>query len=379
MALRVGLLATLLSSAQSYRGAGIHTYSRQLLEHLPHDDQRQFLALLGDQHYQPPGHVRVYRTRWNTLQPPQRILWEQMFLPVIAARERLDVLHGLGFAVPIASSIPRVVTVHDLSFLLFPDNFRPFNRFYLSRITALSCRASRRVIAVSAATAADLSRLLGVDAGKIDVIYNGIDNVFQPLPPEQVAAHRQQAGWPEQFILTVSTLEPRKNHLTLLDAYARYRRMSAQPLPLIIAGGKGWYWQEIFQRLMALQLQSHVHFLGFVAAEDLPWLYNAATLFVFPSRYEGFGMPLAEAMACGAPAITSTASSLPEVAGPAAVLVSPDDSEALAIALFEILNNPARQTDMRQAGLEHVAQFRWPRTVSSVLQVYARISQHPDA
>ena len=373
---RIGLLATLLSTAQNYRGAGLNTYSHQLLHHLSERSQRsrQFglLAYVSDASYRARPGLLLRQPRFPTQRPFARILWEQTFLPLAVRRDRLKLLHGLAYAAPLFASVPTVVTVHDLSFLLYPEAFRPGNRLYLTHITAQSCRRARRVIAVSQATASDLTQLLGVPQTKIDVVYNGVDGIYRPLPAAQVDAYRRQAGWPERFVLIVGTLEPRKNHLILLEAYDRYRRSVRHPLPLLIGGGKGWDYDKIFERVKTLGLEPYVHFLGYVPLTALPWLYNAASLFVYPSRYEGFGLPLAEAMACGTPAITSSSSSLPEVAGDAALLVGPDDSAALAQAMAAVLKDQDRQKAMRAAGLAHVAKFHWAGTAGATAETYTR-------
>ncbi|RME82297.1 MAG: glycosyltransferase family 1 protein [Caldilineae bacterium] len=369
----MGLLATLLSLRQSYRSAGIHTYCLHLLDNLPAQATHfRYLAFVRDPAYRPPAGVTIHRPLLPTHTPGPRILWEQCALPFQARRHRLDLIHGLAYATPLLAPIPAVVTVHDLSFIRFPASFPASNRLYLSRITALSCRRARRVIAVSEATALDLQRLLRIPAGKIDVVYNGVDTRYHPLPDEEVAAYRRRAGWPEAFILTLGTLEPRKNHVMLLQAYAQYRRMSDRPLPLLIGGGKGWYYDTIFAQVEALELTPFVHFLGFVPAETLPWLYNAATLFVYPSRYEGFGLPVAEAMACGLPVITSSVSSLPEVAGDAALLVDPDDPHTLAELMATVLDHPEEQMRLREAGLRRAQRFRWHTTAADTAAVYTR-------
>ncbi|HEY52013.1 MAG TPA: glycosyltransferase family 4 protein [Caldilineae bacterium] len=376
---RIGLLATLLSTAQNYRGAGLNTYSHQLLRHLPQrNSQFRWLAYVGDANYRARPGLSLRQPRFSTQRPFIRILWEQLFLPQAARRDRLSLLHGLAYAAPLLGHIPTVITVHDLSFLLFPEAFRPGNRLYLSQMTAQSCKRARRVIAVSQATANDLTQLLGIPRTKIDVVYNGVDSIYRPLPAAEVAAYRRQAGWPERFLLIVGTLEPRKNHLILLEAYARYRRSVRQPLPLLIGGGKGWGYDEIFERVERLGLEPHVHFLGYVPLPTLPWLYNAASLFVYPSRYEGFGLPLAEAMACGAPAITTSSSSLPEVAGDAALIVDPDDSDALAQALVDVLNDPDRQEAMHAAGLAHISRFNWAATAEATAKSYTRALELQD-
>jgi len=373
---RIGLLATLLSTAQNYRGAGLNTYSHQLLHHLPKRSQRsrqfEWLAYVGDASYRARPGLLLRQPYFPIQHPFARILWEQSLLPLAIRRDRLNLLHGLAYAAPLFARIPTVVTVHDLSFLLYPEAFRPGNRLYLTHMTAQSCKRARRVIAVSQATATDLTQLLGVPPTKIDVVYNGVDDIYQPLPVAQVDAFRRQAGWPERFLLTVGTLEPRKNHVILLEAYAHYRRSVHNPLPLLIGGGKGWGYDKIFERVQTLGLEPYVHFLDYVPLPTLPWLYNAASLFIYPSRYEGFGLPLAEAMTCGTPAITSTSSSLPEVAGDAALIVDPDDSAALAQAMAAVLKSQDRQKAMRAAGLAHVAKFRWTTTADATAKVYTR-------
>ena len=318
-------MATLLSTAPNYRGAGIHQYSKALLTHLPRQaPEYDYHAFLMDKAYTPSG-MTVHRASRFSDSPAQRILWEQTQVAWLTRMLGIDLLHGFAYALPVAMTIPTVVTVHDLTFIRFPDAFPRSKQQYLARMTAYSCRRARVVIADSQATADDVHALLQVPAEKIEVIYPGVDERYRPLPGDEVDAYRQQKGWPERFLLMVGTLEPRKNHLGLIEAYAIYRTQARNPLPLLIGGGKGWHYQQIFERVQALGLEDHVHFLGFVSWDDLPWLYNAATLFVYPSRYEGFGLPVAEAMRCGLPVITSTASSLPEVAGDAAMTIDPDD------------------------------------------------------
>jgi glycosyltransferase involved in cell wall biosynthesis len=370
-------MATLLSTAPNYRGAGIHQYSMRLLRHLPGQaPQFDYHAFVMDRAYEPPPGVAVTRPSRLSPTPTGRILWEQT--QVARAARHLDLLHGFAYALPVLSHTPSVVTIHDLTFLLFPEAFPKNKQRYLAHITARSCRKARTVIADSQATANDLQRLLNVPREKIRVIYTGVDDAYQPLPSEQVEQYRRQKGWPDAFILMVGTLEPRKNHLGLINAYARYREMAQSPLPLLIGGGKGWHFDRIFQRVQALGLEDAVQFLGFVPWEDLPWLYNAATLFVYPSRYEGFGLPVAEAMRCGTPVITSNVSSLPEVAGDAALTIDPDNPDELAAAMVLVLEKePQRLQVMREKGFHQAARFTWEQTAAETADVYARILHQP--
>jgi glycosyltransferase involved in cell wall biosynthesis len=370
-------MATLLSTAPNYRGAGIHQYSMRLLQHLPGQaPEFDYHAFVMDRAYQPPPGVSVTRPAHLSDSPTSRILWEQT--RVADHARHLDLLHGFAYALPVLSRTPAVVTVHDLTFLLFPEAFPKTKQRYLAHITARSCHKARVVIADSQATANDLQDLLNVPPEKISVIHTGVDDRYHPLPPDHIERIRRERGWPERFMLMVGTLEPRKNHLGLIEAYARYRKMTQTPLPLLIGGGKGWHFDQVFQRVQELGLTEDVRFLGFVPWEDLPWLYNAATLFVYPSRYEGFGLPVAEAMRCGTPVITSNISSLPEVAGDAALTIDPEDTEELAAAMLLVLEQePQRLQLMREQGLRQAARFTWEQTAARTAEVYARILNQP--
>ncbi len=367
----VGLNAHLLSLTQTYRGAGINGYIYELLRHLPQvaGDELRYTAYLHDSAFAAPEGLMVNRSRWDTRRPWRRILWEQTRLARLT--RRLDLLHGLAFAAPLAAACPTVITVHDLSFLRFPAAFRPFNRLYLSLFTRWSTRRAARVIAVSESTRQDVIALCNVPAERVVAVPNGVSERFGPAEPAAVAEFRVRAGLPERFILFLGTLEPRKNITGLLDAYALARKTSPTPLPkLFIAGGRGWYYQTIFAHVAELGLTDDVIFPGFVPGEDLPWWHRAAEVFVYPSQFEGFGLPVLEAMACGTPVITSNASSLPEVAGDAAVLVGPRDATGLADALLRVLADPARRAQMRAAGLRQAACFSWNRTAAETVAVY---------
>jgi glycosyltransferase involved in cell wall biosynthesis len=260
-----------------------------------------------------------------------------------------------------------VVTVHDLSFLLYPRNFRAFNRLYLTAMTRLSVQKARRVLAVSESTKKDLVRIYGISPHKIDTVHNGIDDSYQPLPPDQVVAFRAERGLPDEFILFVGTLEPRKNVVTLIEAYAQ---LSGTRPPLMLVGGRGWLYDEVFARVEALDLSEEVHFVGYVPADQLRWWYSAATLFVYPSLYEGFGLPPLEAMACGTPVITSLASSLPEVVGDAALLIEPSDDKALAATMTKALADADLRENMRAAGLIQAGKFSWQKTAAETVASY---------
>jgi glycosyltransferase involved in cell wall biosynthesis len=369
-ATHVGVNAHLLSLTEGYRSAGIASYIVNLLRHLPGTaSEMEYTVFLSERRYEGPPGLRLQISRLPTNRPPVRIVWEQALLPWVARREGIDLLHNMAFVGPLASTCPFVVTVHDLSFLFYPHSFRSLRRIYLRVFARMSVRRARRVIAVSESTKRDLVEIYGISPAKIDVIHNGVDASFQPLPADQVDAFRLQRGLPDRFVLFVGTLEPRKNIARLIEAYAR---LPQERPPLVLVGGKGWFYDEIFGRVEALELTDEVHFVGFVPAEDLPLWYNAAELFVYPSMYEGFGLPPLEAMACGTAVITSTASSLPEVVGKAGQLADPTDTDALATAMEQVLGNRDLQEQMQAAGLVQAAGFSWEKAARQTVDSYRR-------
>ncbi len=376
MPYRIALNAHLLSLAQNYRGAGINGYIVSLLCHLPvADPGLHYTACFHDAGFQVPSGMAAYRSHWNTQGPWRRILYEQTRLALLSRQQ--DLFHGLAFVAPLAAACPTVITVHDLSFLRFPGAFRPLNRTYLRLMTVAATRRAAAVIAVSESTRQDVIRLCGVPAANVVTVPNGVTDEFCPAEPEAVEEFRQRHGLPSRYVLFLGTLEPRKNLVRLVDAYALWRRRERLPIKLVIAGGKGWYYEQIFARVQERGLAEDVIFPGFVPASELPWWYRAAECFIYPSVYEGFGLPVLEAMACGTPTITSTTSSLPEVAGDAALLVDAEDTAGLADALAHVLGDPILAQDLKQRGMRRAAAFSWAHTAAATAQVYRTVLEAP--
>ncbi len=364
----VALNAQLLFGGASYRSAGIHHYIANLLRRLPAADAGfRYTAFAGAGAPDLPG-LDLRRTRLPTQRPWLRILWEQWLQPLALARVRPDLLHSLAFVSPLLAGRPAVVTVYDLSFRLMPEKFPPAQRLYLNSFTAHSARRARRVIAISESTRADVVRLLGVPADHVDVAYPGLGPEFRPLPLAEVDSFRQRRGLPARFVLYLGTLEPRKGLATLIRAFALLR--AAQPdLHLVLAGGQGWGYEELFALVQTLKLEGAVHWPGYVPAGELPWWYNAAAAFAYPSSYEGFGIPVTEALACGRPVVTTSVSSLPEAAGDAALLAPPGEAPALAEALTRALD--LRPSELAR-GPAHAARFTWEATAAQTVDSYRR-------
>jgi glycosyltransferase involved in cell wall biosynthesis len=364
----IGINAHLLSAEAGYRRAGIHQYIDQVLHHLPAGGPtytiytRQLAGWERDD-------WRLAGSRLPTENRLARIAWEQAVWPVVARRDGLALMHSMAFVAPRLAPCPVVVTIYDLSFVHYPDSFPALQRRYLMAETAHAGRRATRLIAISASGRDDIARVYGVPRERIDVVRPGVSAAFQPLPPAEVEAFRRRRGLPERFLLHVGTLQPRKNIPLLLEALAR---PGGPDVPLILVGGKGWMYEAIDERIGALGLAGRVHFAGYVDDDELPLWYNAAAALVFPSLYEGFGLPIVEALACGAPVVAARASSLPEAGGDVARYFDPNDPDALAACLRAVLADPAEHRRARQTGPAHAAGFSWARAGRETAEVYAR-------
>jgi len=359
----------LLALDDTYRSAGVSNYNAQLLRHLPAAaPDLRLVAFAGDRRFTPAPGVTVRRPAWSTRSPLARIAWEQSALAW--ASRRVDLLHGSVYASPVLAACPTVITVHDLTFVHQAAMLRPFNRVYLRLITRLSARRAARVIATSEHTRRELIDWLALPPGRVVAVPNGVSEEFAPAAPTAVQAFRQQNRLPARFVLFVGTLEPRKNLVRLIEAFARARASLHEETYLVIAGSKGWYYEQVFAHAASLGQGAAILFPGFVSAEALPWWYRAAAVFVYPSLYEGFGLPVLEAMASGTAVITSNTSSLPEVVGDAALSVDPTDVDALAAALVRLLNDETLRGQLSAAGVRQAAQFSWRRCAQETVAVY---------
>ena len=379
--MQITLGAYLLSGTRGYRQAGIHQYTRALLEALAAcdlPDDLHLTALVSPtardevaQFTNPQSPISFRPASRSAETPLGRIRVEQLETPGLLRQLHTDLYHGLAFVAPLRAPCPTVITVHDLSFITRPQTHKRFNRIYLALFTRLSCRRARRVITVSEWTKRDVVNLLGVDPARVDAIPLGVHPRFRPLPTPEVSAFQQANHIGAQTIFFLGSLEPRKNLPALIEAFHEVLAQTPQA-ELIVGGSLGWKYAPLFERVRALGLEGKVRILGPVAAEDLLRWYNACTVFAYPSLYEGFGLPALEAMACGTPVVTSNVTSLPEVVGEAAVSVSPTDTHALAQGLSRVLTDEGLRLSMREQGLRRAGMFTWQRTAERTLEVYLR-------
>jgi glycosyltransferase involved in cell wall biosynthesis len=375
--MHICLNAQLISGQAGYRGAGVNNYTRQLLAALggavlSRATEHQFTAFVHTQGLAIPG-IQFVTGSPLLEQPAARIAWEQMVLPAALNRHGAHAVHGLVNVLPLVGRLPGVVTVHDLSFVRTPQMLPPLKRFYLARLCAASVARARCVIAVSRQTAADITRYFGAPAAKVHVVYNGVSAAFTPGDAESSAHFRRAKGLPDRYFLYLGTLEPRKNLELLVRAFARWRHEIGQPaedVKLVLAGGKGWYYDTIYAQVAALGMADSVLFPGYISLPELPDWYRGAELFVYPSLFEGFGLPVLEAMACGTPVVCSQAASLLEVAGEAALTFPADDEEALADALRCLSGSPTQRARLRDLGLAQAARFSWTVAAAQTIELY---------
>ncbi len=301
-----------------------------------------------------------------------RRLWTHVGLSREMWRRPPDVLFVPAHVVPLWHPPATVVTIHDLGYRFFPRQHTRLARLYLDASTRFSTRVARRVIADSLATARDLEREYGVPAGRIRVVYPGLDPAMARASEAAQEEVRERYHLPGRFVLYVGTIQPRKNLARLIEAFARLPGDLAG-VDLVLAGQIGWLAGEIIATVRRLGLEARVHFPGYVPQGDLPALLSAAECFVMPSLYEGFGLPVLEAMACGTPVVCSAASSLPEVAADAALLVGPHDTSGWAEAMGRVLDDPALAASLSARGLARARRFTWTAAAQATMEVYSAL------
>jgi len=366
------------------RSAGIAVYTEALVRALAAQHPEVQFELFG---------LRWPRARDDapTLAPfPANVGWVTSFAYVVMAGApilRLPRLlpleyvlgtpalyHATNYAAPRTRRVPLVLTVHDLALLRFPELGTPGLRRLIARVPR-AAHAARRVIADSETTARDLRELIGVPAERIRVVHLGCDPRFQPVPDSsQRRAALARYGIAEPYLLHVGTIEPRKNLPLLVRAYARLRAQRGVPPRLVLAGERGWGYEALRRELDAHGPTLAIDVVGRIATADLPAVYSGADLFVYPSLYEGFGLPVLEAMACGTPVVTSDAGSLSEVVGDAARCVDPRAADALAAVLGELLDDEAQRRTLSERGRARAAHFTWERCARETFAVYEEVA-----
>ncbi len=359
------------------QGAGIGRYTRGLVDAVvPLLGTRDRLTLLYPREVAPiarsiwPDAVSIKRLPLSDRY--QTIAWHRLHLPfpVEWFTGPIDIYHAPNFLLPPVKSAKTLLTIHDLAFLVRPQYAHPDLQRFLSRVVPDSVARADHILADSEASKQDAMRLFDLPADRITVIGAGVEPRFRPENHTGLAETRRRYGLDWPFIFSISTLEPRKNFDGLIRAFAQARRQGSFPHHLVIAGGKGWLYEDIFAEVERQNASDFVHFLGYVDDADLPALYNLADLFAFPSHYEGFGIPILEAMACGTAVLCTDTSSLPEIAGDAAYIIPSGDEPALIQGLMFLLIEEGTRMAHAAKGPAQAAIWTWDAAAKRLLSVY---------
>ncbi len=354
-------------------GAGIAQATRELIRSLARVDQGNEYCLYH-QYFRRKGRTPLAMDQENFTRVVNRLPWplvEWLDIPIEAFTGQADVVHGPSFFLRTKNGAKTVLTIHDLAFMLFPGYYLKSSLGKLVREVPRCARQATLIIAVSQSTKEGVVNLLGISPQKIRVVPMAVASRFKVVEDEALKESiRRRYGLPPRFFLFVGLLNPRKNGERLIRAYHRLRSKMALPHKLVFVGGKGWLYRNVLAQVEELGLEKEVIFTGYVADEDLPLIYNVAEALVYPSVYEGFGLPILEAMACGAPVITSNVSSAPEVAGGAALLVDPYNVEQLAEVMYKVASQADLRAYLTRRGLKRARDFSWEKTALKTLAVY---------
>lgn len=367
------------SRAVTARRTGTETYALRLIQALLQLDKGHAYRLYTNGEppeglFWPQG-AAVAGAQIRSLPFPR--LWTHVRLSAEMVAQPPDALFVPAHVIPALHPRRSVVTVHDLGYLRYPEAHRRRDRLYLDWSTRWSARQAAAVLADSAATKADLVAAYGIAPDKVRVAYLGRDESLAPvIDPAVLAEVRARYGLGPRYLLYVGTLQPRKNLARVLDAFAvSADRPALADVQLVLAGKRGWLYDALFAQVARLNLTDRVRFPGYVPDADLPALLSGALAFVYPSLYEGFGIPVLEAGACGVPVITSNTSSLPEVAGDAALLVDPHDVEAIAEAMVRLVTDAALRAELARRGQENIKRFSWEKCARETLAVLEQVGR----
>jgi glycosyltransferase involved in cell wall biosynthesis len=305
---------------------------------------------------------------------PTRLLWEQLVLPAMIKKLRIDVLHSPHYTRPLRDlSCASVVVFHDMTFYLLPRHHVFWKKLFFCNIIPLSARKADRIIAVSESTKRDMQEILGISGNKIDVIMHAVSTSYRPdIPQSCIEVVSRKYNLPQEYILFVGTIEPRKNVPRLIEAYRQLVKEEPTAPSLVIVGLRGWHLRDFEKKFREDALVGKIITTGYLVEEDLPAVYAGASLFVYPSLYEGFGIPLLEALACGVPSVTSNVSAMPEVAGDAAIFIDPYDTQSLSSAMLRVLRNDILRQELRQRGIRRAHAFSWEKAAIQTIETYMK-------
>ncbi len=351
---------------------GNETYVSNLLKGLAEIDPRNEYTLLTTApalcRRLIDGHAN-FTLRSVSANPFFRIPWQ---IPLQLQRYPADLLH-VSYIAPPRIPCPTVVSVHDIIYALMPETFSARDRLILSSLVPVSMRRAARVLTLSENSRQDMLTRYKLPADKVVAIHLAPAGHFRPVSTADIERARQKYDTSQSFVLAVGNLQQRKNLVRLMEAFVQAKQTHRLPHKLVLVGKQHWGYEAIWASVQANNVAAHVKFTGYIPDEDMPALYSAADLFVYPSLYEGFGLPVLEAMACGTPVVTSNTSSLPEIAGQAALMVDPYNVQAISEAIAQGLLDENMRSTLRAKGIEQARRFSWAETARQTLKIYEDI------
>lgn len=353
-------------------GSGKYTF--ELLKQFSQNTSHNFLVYLKEE---PLADLPKESRNFKYVVFGPKKMWTQFALPLkLVFGERLDVFFSLGHYGPRFSKIPFVITVHDLSYLHFPNLFNKNDLYQLTNWTKYSIEKASHIIAVSETTKDDIIKNYGVNPSKISVTYEGFDEKrFTPQPKEKIAEVKKKYKISGEYIIFIGTLQPRKNIEFLIDSFNKLiKKTKTKNLKLVIVGKKGWLYEPIATKVTKLRLEDKVIFTGYVADADLPQLISGAKVYVLPSLWEGFGIPPIEAQACGVPVVVSSTSSLPEIVSESALTVDPTQVSSIASGINKVITNSKLRKELRQKGFKNIERFSWRKCAVLTLKVLEKVA-----
>ena len=354
---------------------GVGVYGLNLVSNLNQDDNIHYYVIAQDDEngldeYESDNFTLIKIKSKICRKFFARSFLEQLYLPFLAYKYDIDVIHSLHYSFPIVSTAYKVVTVHDMTFFMFPKLHLPIKTYYFRFFIGLTARMASKVICVSEATSRDYLARYPAAFDKVHIIQHGKGKEYVPsIDAGAVSAVKEKYDIRGRYILFIGTIEPRKNIVALVDAYRRLVE-EGTTLQLVISGKKGWHYDEVFRHVTNLGLSGKVLFTGFIEEQEKPALLAGAHVFVYPSIYEGFGLPVLEALACGVPTVTSNVSSMPEVAGDAALLVDPTDVDELTAAIRKLIDDGDLRDEMRKKAIRRSDHFTWQGAARKTISVY---------
>ena len=370
--MRIGLDGIPLATPRT----GVGHYTFELARHLALAASEHKFQLISPFAFDPPIADEDFPPNLKAIRPQigaWRRRWFAVGLPLYLRQAAIDLFHGTNYDVPLWSSCPTVLTIHDLSLLLYGSTHEGRRARRGRYRLPIMARRATAIITPSEAVKQEVSQYLKIKPSMLFVVPEAARSFFKRVPPEESEKVRRRFKIEGDFILYVGTIEPRKNLITLLEAFEEVLQHTELKPQLVVAGKVGWLTDKLFTRAGQSDAADRLVFTGYLGDEELRALYSAASVFVYPSIYEGFGLPVLEAMACGAPVVTSDIPSISETAGKAARLVSPNDVQALAKNVVDLLENKGEQQYLSQAGIKHSQQFSWEKAARATLDVYSEV------